>query len=306
MEKRMNVVKKKLADQKFSWLYNISKKNDDSLFFILGPCVIESERHCLLMAEYLTKISEKLKIRFIFKASFDKANRTSISSFRGVGVAKGLKILEKVRSTFSIPVITDIHESYQINEVASVVDVLQIPAFLCRQTDLLLAAGKTGKIVNLKKGQFVAPESFYNVYEKLRVVGNNNVWLCERGYSFGYSDLIVDYRNFVKMKRFGVPVIFDVTHSVQRPGAQETSSGGDREFVPFLAASAIVQGISGLFMEVHDRPEKALSDGPNSIALKDLRTLLMYFIRLDEWSKKYKIPAAENNENFVKGEKYEI
>jgi 2-dehydro-3-deoxyphosphooctonate aldolase (KDO 8-P synthase) len=302
----MNAVKKKLADQKFSWLYNISKKNNGSLFFILGPCVIESERHCLLMAEYLTKISEKLKIKFIFKASFDKANRTSVSSFRGVGIDSGLKILEKVQTTFSVPVITDVHESYHVDEVASVVDVLQIPAFLCRQTDLLLAAGRTGKIVNLKKGQFVAPESFYNVYKKLQSIGSDNVWVCERGYSFGYNDLIVDYRNFVKMKRFGVPVIFDVTHSVQRPGAQGTSSGGDREFVPYLAASAIVQGISGLFMEVHDRPEKAFSDGPNSIALKDLERLLTYFISLDEWSKKYKIPAVENNENFVKREKHEI
>ena len=289
----MNTRKKEAFSQKFSWLYNISKENVRSLFFILGPCVIESEQHCLLMAERLKKLSDTLNIKFIFKASFDKANRTSIESFRGVGISKGLNILNKVRTYFDIPVITDIHESSQVNEVAAVVDVLQVPAFLCRQTDLLLAAGRTGRIVNLKKGQFVAPENFHNVYKKLQSVGCKHIWLCERGYSFGYNDLIVDYRNFSKMKSFQAPVIFDVTHSVQRPGAQGDSSGGDKELVPFLAASAIIQGISGLFMEVHDNPSKAFSDGPNSIALNDLKKLLHYFIHLDVWAKQHPVPEID-------------
>ncbi|MCK4650957.1 3-deoxy-8-phosphooctulonate synthase [Candidatus Babeliales bacterium] len=259
--------------------------NSSPLFFILGPCVIESEAHNLKIAEFLKKLSEKLKFNFIFKSSFDKANRSSIKGFRGVGFKEGLKILSKVRSEFEIPVITDVHESCQVEDVAQVVDVLQIPAFLCRQTDLLVSAGKTGKIIHIKKGQFVAPENMKSLVDKIESVGNHNIWVCERGYSFGYNNYVVDYRNFPIMKRFGKPIVFDATHSVQRPGAQGNCSGGDREFVPCLATSAVAQGIAGIFMEVHDNPEKALCDGPNSIKLSQLEDLLNYLIDLDGFVK---------------------
>ncbi|MFH1644667.1 MAG: 3-deoxy-8-phosphooctulonate synthase [bacterium] len=259
-------------------------------FFILGPCVIESESHNLKMAEALKFLSEKLKFNFIFKSSFDKANRSAIQNFRGVGFEQGLKILEKVRNTFEIPVVTDIHEPSQAKEVAQVADVLQIPAFLCRQTDLLIAAGKTGKQINLKKGQFVAAEGMEHLIKKIESTGNSKIWLCERGYTFGYNNYVVDYRNFPIMKRFGKPVVFDATHSVQRPSGLGCSSGGDRGFVPNLATAAIVQGIAGIFMEVHDEPEKALCDGPNSIRLSQLEELLKYFIDLDAWVKSNKMP----------------
>ncbi len=266
------------------------KSNSNPIFFILGPCCIESETHSLKMAEALKVLSQKLKFNLIFKSSFDKANRTSVSGKRGVGIDQGLKILERVRSEFQVPVVTDIHEVSQVDSVAEVVDVLQIPAFLCRQTDLLLAVGKTGKIVNVKKGQFIAPENMKAVIEKVESTKNQNVWVCERGYAFGYNNLVVDYRNFPIMKSFGNPVVFDVTHSVQRPSAQGCSTGGDRKFVPELAVSAIVQGIAGLFMEVHDNPEVAFSDGPNSVRLSQLEELLKYFIELDSWSKSRKLP----------------
>ena len=293
--KRMNKAKQKRSKNRFSWVYNVSKKHNDSLFFILGPCVIESEKHCLFVAEFLTNLASKLSSKFVFKASLDKANRTSISGFRGVGFDQGLKILEKVRTNFDVPIITDVHESGQVDQVTSIVDVVQIPAFLCRQTDLLVAVGNSGKVVNLKKGQFVSPENFYHAYEKIKSTGNDNIWLCERGYSFGYNNLIVDYRNFPIMKRFGCPIVFDVTHAVQRPGGKGMSSDGDKAFVPALAASAIVQNISGIFMEVHNQPEKALSDGPNSIAFRDLEKLLRYFIELDTWSKAHCVPEVDQN-----------
>ena len=260
------------------------------LFFILGPCAIESESHSLKMAEALKELSEKLKFNFIFKSSFDKANRTSVDSPRGVGIDKGLKILSKVREQFDVPVITDAHEVWQMDQVGNVVDVIQIPAFLCRQTDLLIAAGKTGKIVNVKKGQFVSAETMGNVAKKVQSSGNDKIWLTERGYTFGYNNLVVDYRNFPIMKKFNRPIIFDATHSVQRPSGQGNVSGGDRSLVPNLAAAAVVQNIAGVFMEVHDNPEKALADGPNSIRLSQLESLLSYLIDLDSWVKSNKMP----------------
>lgn len=259
--------------------------NNNPLFFILGPCVIESETHSLKIAEHLKKLSEKLKFTLIFKSSFDKANRTSLKNYRGLGLDEGCKILSKVRETFQIPIITDIHECWQAEIVAPHVDVIQIPALLCRQTDLLIAAGKTNKIVNIKKAQFVAPETMGAAIEKTASSGNDNIWITERGYMFGYSNLVVDYRNFPIMKQFGKPVVFDATHSVQRPSSQGCSSGGNREFVPTLARAAIVQGIAGIFMEVHDEPEKALCDGPNSIRLSQLEELLKNLLALDEWTK---------------------
>ena len=273
------------------------KHNNAPLFFILGPCVIESETHSLKMAEALKKISQNLKFHLIFKSSFDKANRTSLENYRGPGLEDGLKILEKVRSEFDIPIITDIHTPEQVERVAPHVDVLQLPAFLCRQTDLLVAAGKTGKIINAKKGQFVSPEAMGKALKKITSTGNDSVWVCERGYTFGYGNLIVDYRNFPIMKSFGHPVVFDATHSVQRPsglnppaGGSGCSSGGDREFIPNLASAAVVQGIAGLFMEVHDNPEKALCDGPNSIRLSQLEDFIRYLMDLDAFVKERKMP----------------
>lgn len=273
----------------FPWL-NSLEGNDQPLFFILGPCVLESEKSVLTAAEFLKKLSQKLHFNFIFKASYDKANRTALSAFRGPKSHDGLRILERIRNEFSIPVITDVHETSHIKDAASVVDVLQIPAFLCRQTDLLIEAGKTGKPVNVKKGQFLAPEGMKSVAEKVASSGNKNIWLCERGYTFGYQNLIVDYRNFPIMKSFGYPVIFDVTHSVQHPGRLGNATGGDRTVVPSLAASAVVQGIAGIFMEVHENPEAALSDGPNSIRHKDLEKIITYLQDLDTWTKQRKIP----------------
>ena len=267
-----------------------SANNASKIFFILGPCVIENETHSLKVAEHLKKLSEKLNFTFIFKSSFDKANRTSLENFRGIGKEEGLRILEKVRSTFDIPIVTDVHESTQVDEVASVVDVLQLPAFLCRQTDLLIAAGKTNKIIHVKKGQFINPEAMEKVIKKIEAGGNKTIWVCERGYTFGYNNLIVDYRNFPIMKRFAKPIVFDATHSVQRPSGQGGASDGNREYAVNLASAAIVQGIAGLFFEVHDKPEEALCDGPNSIRLSQLEDLLKYCIALDEWVKSNPMP----------------
>ncbi|MBD3231323.1 3-deoxy-8-phosphooctulonate synthase [Candidatus Dependentiae bacterium] len=264
--------------------------NDNPLFFILGPCVIENESHCLKIAEFLKTLSIKLKFNFIFKSSYDKANRTAIQNYRGIGLYQGLKILDKIRSQLEIPIITDVHDITQISDVAEVVDILQIPAFLSRQTDLLVAAGNTGKIIHVKKGQFLNPESMKQVVAKVKSTGNVNIWICERGYVFGYNNLIVDYRNFPIMKKIGSPIVFDATHSVQRPGGQGCSSGGDRNFVSNLAVAAVAQSIAGIFMEVHDEPEKALCDGPNSIRLSQLEDLLKYLIDLDSWIKSRKIP----------------
>ena len=276
-------------ESKINYLNGVTG-NSDPIFFILGPCVIESELHSLKMAEQIKKNSEKLKFNFIFKSSFDKANRSSLSNYRGVGIDEGLKILQKVREQFEIPVITDIHEPNQADVVAEFVDVIQIPAFLCRQTDLLIAAGKTNKIINLKKGQFIPAENMEHLVKKIESTGNTKIWICERGYTFGYNNLVVDCRNFPIMKRFNKPVVFDATHSVQKPGGLGCSSGGDRSFVPSLTAAAVAQGIASVFMEVHDEPEKALCDGPNSVRLSQLEGFLKYLLDLDNFAKSRKIP----------------
>ncbi len=273
----------------FDWVREISG-NKEPLFFILGPCVIENEADTLRAAEFLKKISDKLKFKLIFKGSFDKANRTAISGFRGVSMEDGLKLLSRIRKEFQVPVLTDVHETIQVAPVASVVDILQIPAFLSRQTDLLFESGKTGKPVHVKKAQFETPESMSNVIGKIESAGNKNVWLCERGYSFGYQNLIVDYRNFPIMKRLGKPVVFDVTHSVQRPGGLGNASGGDAEFISNLAVSAIAQGIAGLYLMVHHEPEKAKCCGPVSVKWEKLELLLAYLLELDAWVKSKTIP----------------
>jgi len=268
----------------YDWVNNV-QGNSEQLFFILGPCVIENETDTLKSAEFLKKLSEKLHFKLIFKGSFDKANRTSLHGFRGLSIDESLTLLAKIREEFQVPVITDVHETVQVADVAAVVDILQIPAFLCRQTDLLIAAGKTGKPVHVKKGQFETPESMRNVIEKIESVGNNNVWLCERGYSFGYQNLVVDYRNFPIMKSLGKPVVFDVTHSVQRPGGLGNASSGDRRFIPAMSLSAITQGIAGLFLMVHHEPDNARCCGPVSIDLNKLESLLQHMLELDAWVK---------------------
>lgn len=251
---------------------------DLPLALIAGPCVIESEKFTLKMAAEIAKICDRLQIPFIFKSSFDKANRTSVSSFRGQPLTEGLRILQRVKDEIGVPVLTDIHESAQAAEVAEVVDVLQIPAFLCRQTDLLIAAAATGRAINVKKGQFLAPWDMKNVVKKLEAGGAKNILLTERGTSFGYNTLVVDFRALPQMRELGYPVVFDATHSVQMPGGQGDKSGGQRQFVPYLAKAAAAVGIDALFMEVHENPEIALSDGPNMVPLAQLETLLKQVI----------------------------
>ena len=244
------------------------------LALIAGPCVIESEDFTLKMATEIRKVCDRLEIPLIFKASFDKANRTAIDSFRGQVMDKGLAILQRVKEEVDVPVLTDIHESQQAATVAEVVDVLQIPAFLCRQTDLLIAAAQTGKTINVKKGQFLAPWDMKNVVKKLEASGAENILLTERGTSFGYNTLVVDFRSFPQMRDLGYPVIFDATHSVQMPGGAGNKSGGQRQFVPYLARAAAAIGIDAMFMEVHENPDVALSDGPNMVPLDQLETVL--------------------------------
>ncbi|MFN3561035.1 MAG: 3-deoxy-8-phosphooctulonate synthase, partial [Chloroherpetonaceae bacterium] len=237
------------------------------LALIAGPCVIESESFTLKMAESIAAICQRLHVPLIFKSSFDKANRSSVHGFRGGGMEEGLKILEKVRKEVGVPVLTDIHESYQAKPVAEVVDVLQIPAFLCRQTDLLLAAAETGKAVNVKKGQFLSPPEMKNVAKKLEAGGATNILLTERGTTFGYNNLVVDFRSLPQMRALGYPVVFDATHSVQMPGGLGEKSGGDRRYAPILARAAVAVGCDALFMEVHEHPDTAPSDGANMIFL---------------------------------------
>jgi len=241
---------------------------------LAGPCVIENEELVMQVAKQVKEITDELGIDYYFKASFDKANRTSIHSFRGPGLEKGLRILKKVKDTFGLKIVTDIHEPYQAEPVAEVVDIIQIPAFLCRQTDLLVAAGKTGKLINVKKAQFLAPWDMKHVVNKLEESGNTNIMLCERGTSFGYNNLVVDMTSIIEMKKFGYPVIFDATHSVQKPGGKGNVTGGNREYVEYLAKAATAIGIDGLFMEVHPDPDNALSDGPNMIKLSELKSIL--------------------------------
>lgn len=251
------------------------------LVLIAGPCVIESEAATLRHAERLLTICNGLSMPLIFKASYDKANRTSIGSFRGPGLKEGLAILAKVKESLGLPVLSDIHSIEQVGPAAEVLDVIQIPAFLCRQTDLLIAAAKSGRVINVKKGQFLAPWDMKNVAGKLAAAGNENIILTERGASFGYNNLVVDMRSFPVMRSTGYPVVFDATHSVQLPGGQGESSGGQREFVEYLSRAAVATGIDGIFMEVHEDPEKALCDGPNSIQLSDLPALLKKLKAID-------------------------
>ena len=248
----------------------------DKLTIMAGPCAIESQDILNRTAEKLKEITEKLGINYIFKSSFDKANRSSITSFRGPGLEKGLEMLAKVKSEFDLPIVTDIHNPDQAAIVAEVADVLQIPAFLCRQTDLLVAAAKTGKIVNIKKGQFLAPEQMLPLIKKVEDSGNSNILVTDRGTSFGYNNLVVDFRGIQIMQQFNYPVVFDATHSVQLPGANGTSSGGDRRFVPLLAKSAMAAGANALFFEVHPDPDCAKCDGPNMIPLDKAETLFRH------------------------------
>ena len=245
------------------------------LFAVLGPCVIENETMTMHIAESLKEISAEADIDLIFKASYDKANRSSIGSFRGPGIDKGLSILKKVKESLDIPVLSDIHEPWQAEKAAAVLDIIQIPAFLCRQTDLLTAAGRTGLPVNVKKSQFMAPEDMSFVIDKIKSTGNEKVILTERGTFFGYRNLVVDVRNIPVMKRTGCPVIIDATHSVQRPTAAGGVTGGDPEFIPLIAGSGILAGADGVFLEVHPDPPNALSDGANSLDLKKLKSLLI-------------------------------
>ncbi len=258
-------------------------------FLIAGPCVIESEAHAIKMAREIQKITSQLDICYVFKASYDKANRTAINSFRGLGLEEGLRILSLIRSEFNLPILTDIHEIEQAKAAAEVVDILQIPAFLCRQTDLLIAAAQTGKIVNVKKGQFLAPWDMKNVVEKLTASGCQNAILTERGASFGYNNLVVDMRGFPIMREFNRPVVFDVTHSLQRPGGLGNATGGDSKFIENLARAGVACGVDGVFMEVHDNPAVALSDGPNALPLARLEPLLVMLKKIDELVKKQPI-----------------
>ena len=264
-------------------IHNIQVGNDLPFFLIAGPCQIESQDHTDMIAGTLKEICQALGIGLVYKSSFDKANRSSIGTKRGVGIDKGLQILNGVKHKFGVPILTDIHESYQAAEVAaSGVDVLQIPAFLCRQTDLLLAAGKTGCVVNVKKGQFLAPHDMRNVAAKVASTGNERVMLCERGYTHGYNNLVVDMRSLPIMAGTGYPVVFDATHSVQQPGGMGTVSGGDREMVPYLARAAVATGcVAGVFMEVHEDPDNAPSDGPNMVQLDKLKPILEKLIEID-------------------------
>ncbi len=260
---------------------NVTFGGDSPIALIAGPCVIESRDHTLRLAEELIKITTAAKMPFIFKASFDKANRSSVKSYRGPGLHDGLRILEEVKTTFGIPVLTDIHAPDQAAAAAQVVDVLQIPAFLCRQTDLLMAAAATGRVVNVKKGQFLSPWDMKNVVEKLATTGNQGVILTDRGSSFGYNNLVSDMRGLGVMRGFGCPVVFDATHSVQLPGGQGTTSGGQREFIMPLSRAAAAAGIDGLFVETHNDPSKALSDGANALPLEWLPALLRQVKAID-------------------------
>jgi len=244
------------------------------LFLVAGPCVIESEAHARMMAERVAQISADAGVPFVFKASYDKANRSSVSSFRGPGLAEGLRILRKIKADLQLAVLTDIHEPAHASPAAEVCDVLQIPAFLARQTDLLVAAAKTGRVVNIKKPQFVSPWEMKNAVEKVESTGNRQILLTERGASFGYQNLVVDFRSFPVLKKYGYPVIFDVTHSVQLPGGQGHASGGQPEFIEPLARAGVAAGVDGIFLETHDHPEKALSDGANALPLAELPGLL--------------------------------
>ena len=262
-------------------LINFKVSNNNPFFLMSGNCVVESEQSAIDTAGELKNITNKLNIPFIYKSSFDKANRSSISSYRGPGIEEGLRILSEVKSQLDIPVITDVHEDSPINEVADVVDVLQTPSFLCRQTNFILNVAKQGKPVSIKKGQFLSPEEMQNVVDKAKSTGNKKIMVCERGFTFGYNNLVSDMRSLAILRKTGCPVVFDATHSVQLPGSKGIKSGGAREFIPVLARAAIASGVSGLFMETHSNPNKALSDGPNSWPLKQMHDLLETLLQID-------------------------
>jgi 2-dehydro-3-deoxyphosphooctonate aldolase (KDO 8-P synthase) len=265
---------------------NVVFGGDRPLVLIAGPCAIEDEALTLRIAGFLKKLTGELGIGLVFKASYDKANRTSVTSFRGPGMAEGLRILAKVKAEFDVPVLSDVHDLSQVDPAAEVLDILQIPAFLSRQTDLLVAAGNTGRVVNVKKGQFLAPWDMRNAVTKIESTGNRNILLTERGASFGYNNLVVDMRSLVVMRETGCPVIFDATHSVQLPGGAGTASAGQRQYVGALSRAAAATGIDGLFWEVHEDPEKALCDGPNSLPLQGLRGMLEEIMAIDAIVKK--------------------
>jgi len=260
--------------------------NDRKITIIAGPCAMESREHALEMASALKEISDKYDIGMIYKSSYDKANRTSVSSDRGIGRDEALPIFAEIRETTGLPVLTDVHSAEDCAPVGEVMDVLQIPAFLCRQTDLLIAAGKTGKALNIKKGQFLAPWDMANVVAKVESTGNKNIMLCERGASFGYNTLVSDMRSLPIMARTGYPIIYDATHSVQQPGGQGSTSGGDREMAPVLARAAVAVGVAGVFMETHQDPDSAPSDGPNMIYLNKLADVIETLLNIDAVSKK--------------------
>lgn len=266
---------------------NIEIGNNNPFVLIAGPCSIESEKLVMDTAEKIKEISAKLNIPFVFKSSFDKANRTSIMSYRGPGIEKGLRILEKVKKEIDLPILTDIHLPEQAQAVSEVVDIIQIPAFLCRQTDLIVAAAKTKKVLNIKKGQFLAPWDMKNIINKCLETGNDQIMLCERGTTFGYNNLVVDMTSLVEMKKFGFPVVFDATHSVQKPGGKGNSTGGNREYVKYLSRAAVAVGVDSLFMEVHPDPDNALSDGTNMVKLDNLEEILKKVKSIDQLIKNY-------------------
>ena len=263
-------------------ILNFKVSNNLPLFLIAGPCSIESKDHAINHAGIIRDICKKLNINFVYKSSFDKANRTSSRSFRGVGLEKGLSILSDVKKIFNLPILTDVHETHQCKEIEEIVDIIQIPAFLCRQTDLLIAAANTKRIINVKKGQFLAPWDMKNVLNKILNNGNDQILLTERGTSFGYNTLVSDMRALPQMSSFGYPIVFDATHSVQQPGGLGLTSGGQREFVPTLSRAAVSVGVSGLFIEVHENPDKAPSDGPNMLKMSELEHLLAKLIEIDK------------------------
>ncbi len=268
-------------------LSNFIISNDEPLVLILGPCVIENRDHTLKIAESIHKICDQTNIKYVFKSSFDKANRTNINSARGLGLEESIKIFEEVKNNFECPIITDVHNEYQCEQIQKndVIDIIQIPAFLSRQTDLLLAAGKTKKIINVKKGQFLSPNEIPNIIEKIESTNNHKIMLTERGTSFGYNNLISDFRSIEIMKKFKYPIVFDATHSVQEPGGQGKSSGGKREFVPILSTAAVSLGVAALFIETHDDPDNAPSDGPNMLKIQDLTNLILKLKKYDELAK---------------------
>ena len=277
-----------MVKQKIINLKNIKIGGPNPIVFILGPCQIENRDHSLMIAEKISNICEKFSAKFIFKSSYDKANRSSINSTRGVGLEEGLKILQEISENFDCPTITDVHEPYQCKIVAEVVDILQIPAYLCRQTDLLLAAGDTDKPINVKKGQFLSPKDMTKVAEKISSTGNDKIMLCERGTTFGYNTLVNDFRGLDIMAETGYPVIFDATHSVQQPSLLGDKSGGERKFVPTLSRAACAIGVSGLFIETHENPDEAPSDGANMLDINDLPRLIPTLLSFDNMVKNNK------------------